>query len=68
MDRISGFGPDDRGSNPRTLVYLLKMEKKRKTCPVCNSTRITYSDIGMSCKRCGYTNKTTKKINKDLSK
>ncbi len=30
---------------------------KRKKCPVCNSSRITFSKEGMECKRCGYVNK-----------
>ena len=40
--------------------------KKPKKCPVCQSTRFTESKEGMACKKCGYVNKTNKKINEEL--
>ena len=27
-----------------------------KKCPVCNSSKVTKSNMGMQCKKCGYTN------------
>ena len=37
-----------------------------KKCPACNSSRITASEDGMRCKRCGFTNKRNEKLNEDL--
>jgi ribosomal protein S27AE len=43
----------------------MKIIKKRKNCPVCNSTRLVFSKDSMSCKRCGYIFMTKERVNKE---
>jgi rubredoxin len=38
----------------------------RKKCPVCNSTKYEKIEDDFKCARCGYINKSTENINKDL--
>ncbi|MFW5847185.1 MAG: hypothetical protein ACOCUU_03455 [Nanoarchaeota archaeon] len=44
----------------------MSIKSPPKKCPVCQSTRFTVSKLGAECKRCGYTNKTSEEINKEI--
>ncbi len=39
-----------------------------KKCPVCNSTRYEKIEEDYKCARCGFINKSSEKINKELEK
>jgi len=43
---------------------LLKINMKK--CPACNSTRYEKIDNDFKCARCGYINKSTENLNKEL--